>query len=160
MSDLFAEAGVSAGLFYSYFTSKEDLIVAVAEDNMAEVVARFEALAREHPTGSAGDMLADALGLIWHQHEQAGLASVAVQVWAEALTNDRLRDQLAALFNSLVDNLETALRAQQHGEVSAKGIAGALVSVIPGFLLQLAIRNHDELGDIPDAVRTLVAGLG
>jgi TetR/AcrR family transcriptional regulator, transcriptional repressor of aconitase len=38
MQDLFAEAGLSAGAVYRYFASKEDMIIAIAEENMLDIV--------------------------------------------------------------------------------------------------------------------------
>src|ERR1700754_4449643 len=74
MQELFASSGMSAGSVYSYFASKDELIVAIAEDNMREVLARFEALATRKAGGSVGDVLAEALELIRGQHERTGLA--------------------------------------------------------------------------------------
>src|SRR6516165_12628 len=38
MQDLFAEASLSSGAFYRYFASKDDVIIAIAEDNMGGVL--------------------------------------------------------------------------------------------------------------------------
>ncbi len=38
MQDLFAEAGLSSGAVYRYFPGKEDVILAIAEENMRDVV--------------------------------------------------------------------------------------------------------------------------
>ncbi|MEU1561727.1 helix-turn-helix domain-containing protein, partial [Streptomyces mirabilis] len=38
MQDLFTEAGLSAGAVYRHFTSKDEMILAIAEENMREVL--------------------------------------------------------------------------------------------------------------------------
>jgi AcrR family transcriptional regulator len=39
MQDLFAEADLSAGAVYGYFASKDDVILAIAEENIHDVVS-------------------------------------------------------------------------------------------------------------------------
>src|ERR1700689_3735439 len=41
MQDLFAESGLSAGAVYSYFAGKDDVIVAIAEENLSGVAELF-----------------------------------------------------------------------------------------------------------------------
>src|SRR4051812_26700846 len=81
MQDLFAASGLTAGAVYSYFKSKDDLIVAIAEDNMREVLARFGEVASHNKRENVTDLLADALDVIRKQHQENQFAHVAVQVW-------------------------------------------------------------------------------
>src|SRR5260370_17032628 len=39
MADLLAEAGLSSGAVYNYFSSKEEMIVAIAEENIGQVIS-------------------------------------------------------------------------------------------------------------------------
>jgi TetR/AcrR family transcriptional regulator, transcriptional repressor of aconitase len=45
MQDLFAEAGLSAGAVYRYFSSKDDMVLAIAEQSMREVIAMIHSFA-------------------------------------------------------------------------------------------------------------------
>ena len=58
MQDLFAEAGLSAGAVYRYFASKDEVIVAIAEENMREVLVTVHELA----TGTAARSLGQVTG--------------------------------------------------------------------------------------------------
>ena len=50
MQDLFAEAGLSSGAVYRYFASKDDVIIAIAEDNMRGVVEMIRDVAAQQPS--------------------------------------------------------------------------------------------------------------
>jgi AcrR family transcriptional regulator len=45
MQDLFDEAGLSAGAVYGYFKSKEDIVLAIAEDSLGEMISTVHAFA-------------------------------------------------------------------------------------------------------------------
>ena len=49
MQDLFAEAGLSSGAVYRYFASKDDVIIAIAEENMRDVVEMIHGVATQQP---------------------------------------------------------------------------------------------------------------
>ena len=54
MHDLFAEADLSSGAVYGYFASKDDVIVAIAEENLQDVVAMIHVVAMKQPDRSVG----------------------------------------------------------------------------------------------------------
>ncbi|MFD0447134.1 TetR/AcrR family transcriptional regulator [Streptomyces indonesiensis] len=53
MQDLLAEAGMSSGSVYRYFPSKQDMIIAIAEENLAEVVHEARRQAERRPAAGA-----------------------------------------------------------------------------------------------------------
>jgi BetI-type transcriptional repressor, C-terminal len=76
-------------------------------------------------------------------------------VWSEALRNP----SLAARFAALVTQLRTSLaeliqqnRANLPGDVPAEVLATTLLSLVPGYLLQLTLMGPDAVADVPDAV--------
>jgi TetR/AcrR family transcriptional repressor of nem operon len=54
LDDITQQAGVSKGLFYLYFASKEDLVLALQEQFSREVAARMAAAAAAAPLTKAG----------------------------------------------------------------------------------------------------------
>jgi AcrR family transcriptional regulator len=54
LDDITQRAGVSKGLFYLYFASKEDLVLALQEQFSGEVAARMAAAAAAAPLAKAG----------------------------------------------------------------------------------------------------------
>jgi AcrR family transcriptional regulator len=160
MQDLFAESGLSSGAVYRYFASKDEVIVAIAEENMHEVLAMLHKVATGTPGRSLGEVMAELMAQIQARNATDGLGSMAVLVWAEALRNPSLAEQLRNLLTSMHDQL-TALVAdhQQAGqlpdEVPAGAIARTLVSLMGGYILQLTVLGPDAVSGVPDAVRAL-----
>jgi AcrR family transcriptional regulator len=160
MQDLFAEAGLSSGAVYRYFASKDEMILAIAEENSREVLAMMRAAASRNPGRSAGAALADALESILTQHAQDGLGGLALLVWAEALRSPGLAEQFRDLFARLQADLAAVVRDHQRGgglpgDVSAEAVAGVLLAVMPGCILQLALIGPETVADAPRAVRAL-----
>lgn len=87
MQDLFAEIGLSSGAVYRYFASKEDVILAIAEENLREVVTLLHSLAAEPHGEGIGSTLSTALDLIRHKNQDGTLGPLALLVWAEVLRN-------------------------------------------------------------------------
>jgi AcrR family transcriptional regulator len=160
MQDLFGEAGLSSGAVYRYFASKDEMIMAIAEDNAREVLAMMHAATAGHPGRSAGAALADALEIILARDAQDGLGGLALLVWAEALRSPGLAAQFRDLFARLRADLAEVVRDQQRGGelpggVSAEAMATVLLSVVPGCILQLALTGPEAVSDAPRAVRAL-----
>ena len=156
MQDLFAEAGLSSGAVYRYFASKDEVIMAIAEENAREVLAMMHAA-----TGrSAGAALADALEVILARDSRDGLGGLALLVWAEALRSPGLAAQFRDLFARLRADLATVVHEQQRGDelpggVSAEAVATVMLSVVPGCILQLALTGPEAVSEAPRAVRAL-----
>ncbi len=109
MHDLFAESGLSAGAVYGYFASKDDVIVAIAEENMQGIVEMIRTVATTQPDQSVGETVAAIFEIVRTRHLEDGLAGLAVLVWAEALRNDELRERFTALLR------RTPRRSDQGG---------------------------------------------
>ena len=158
MHDLFAEAGLSAGAVYSYFASKDDVIVAIAEQNMRSVTEMIQDIAAQRPARPAGEVLAEVMDILHAKDTQEGLGNLTVIVWSEALRNPLL----AARFNDLVTQLRTSLAEviQQSpgnlpGDVPPDVLATTLLALVPGYLLQLVLLGPEAVAGVPDAVRAL-----
>jgi TetR/AcrR family transcriptional regulator, transcriptional repressor of aconitase len=158
MQDLFAEAGLSAGAVYSYFASKDDVIVAIAEQNMRSVTDMIDVIAAERPGQPVGAVLADVMEILRAQDEQDGLSKLTVIVWSEAVRNPSLAARFTALLAQLRASLAEVIqqtRGSLPGDVSADVLAVTLLSLVPGYLVQLALLGPAAVNGVPDAVRAL-----
>ncbi len=160
MQDLFAEADLSSGAVYGYFASKEDVIVAIAEENLRDVVAMIHMVAAKQPDRSIGATIAGVFEIVRTKHTQDGLGGLAILVWAEALRNRELRDRLSALLLQLRADLTKTIRDHQRAgditsDVKADAIAGLLISTVPGYILQLALLGPAAVSKVPDAALAL-----
>jgi AcrR family transcriptional regulator len=160
MQDLFAEAELSSGAVYRYFASKDDMIVAIAQENLREVVAMVHAAASRGPARSAGDVVAEVLDLIRAKHARDGLGGLAVLVWAEALSDPSLAARFDTLLGQMRHDLADVIAEGERGRplpvgVSAGGLARVLLSTVPGYILQLALFGEHTVQGIPETVRAL-----
>jgi AcrR family transcriptional regulator len=160
MQDLFAEAGLSSGAVYRYFASKDDMIIAIAEENLSDVVSMINTLAVREPDRSIGATLAGIFDIVSSREAADGLGGLAVLVWAEALRNPDLADRFTALLRTLRDDLEQVVRDhQQRGnlpaDIPADALSALLFSIVPGYILQVALLGPESVADVGDAARRL-----
>jgi AcrR family transcriptional regulator len=156
MADLLAEAGLSSGAVYNYFSSKEEMILAIAEENIGQVIS----VLRESATGahrdSPGAALANVVDLIRARHIDNEFAAMSVMVWSEAIRNPALAAQLTALRDearSYFAGLATDIGLPEG--ISAQSLATILASIVPGFILQLAVFGSDAAENLAATARAL-----
>ncbi|MGW7524509.1 TetR/AcrR family transcriptional regulator [Streptomyces sp. NPDC054783] len=160
MQDLFAESGLSAGAVYRHFASKDEMILAIAEENMREVLTLVHTVATTRPRGSVGVVIADVLALVSARSTEHDIARLAVLAWSEALRNPTLAGQFSTLLTQMRSDLAEIVREHQKSgalpkEVPAESIAGALVCFLPGYILQVAMLDPTLVDGVGDAVRAL-----
>lgn len=155
MQDVLREAGMSSGAFYLHFASKDELIIAIAEDNVREVTA----IVRQNREGGSaeclGGVLGHALAAIIDRHARDGLADLAIHVWSEALTNPTLSKRLQELLAELRDDITdgTEVGGVSQGPVERTAVATVLAAVLPGLILQLAVVGPAALANVDVALR-------
>ncbi|MGW2426089.1 TetR/AcrR family transcriptional regulator [Streptomyces sp. NPDC001709] len=170
MPDIAAEAGVSAGAPYRYFTSKEDIILAIAGDAFRLIFEPVERLAESADAPSVAELVAAALGTISGEtvqdaagHEVAveELLRCVVQTWAEVLRNDEVRGPAAEGFEKVRVTVADALRrGRAAGTVPAATDPDRAARVVMGLLHGLLLqRVAFGLTDTADFADHLHAGL-
>jgi hypothetical protein len=107
-----------------------------------------------------GAALAAAADLVDTKAEHEGLAELSVQVWAEALRNPHLGPQYRGMLMQTRAEVADIVRDHQDAGhlppcVSATALADVLVSVLPGYILQLALLGPNAVTGIADALRAL-----
>jgi AcrR family transcriptional regulator len=159
MQDLFAEAGLSSGAVYLYFASKEDVILAIAEENMRDVAAVIRELATSRPQQSLGGALSEVLGVIRKKHADDQLGGIAVLVWSEALRNPALAKRFGKSLQQMRNDLAEVVREHQArtkapGDASPDAVAALFMSIIPGYILQLSLFGPRVVAGVRDAVQS------
>lgn len=160
MQDVFAEAGKSAGAVYRYFPRKEDMIVGVAAQNLDDVSEVLRtALARSDGERGVGQVMAELLEAVIERHHDRQLAAMALMVWSESLRSPALAERLQAAMVGLTQDMAAFVRERQQagawGGAPADVLAQVILSVLPGFLLNLALLGQRGVAGFPEAVRTL-----
>ena len=150
MQDLFTESGLSAGAVYRYFPSKADMVLAIAEDNLRDVVTMVRDTTDAAGGSSVGEVLARIYELIRERHAHNGVAGLAVVVWGESLRDPALGARFAALLDEMRASFAMAVAEQQRAgritdAVPAGAIAAVAVATVPGYMLQLALGGPDAV---------------
>jgi AcrR family transcriptional regulator len=160
MQDVFAESGLSAGAVYGYFAGKDDLVAAIVEEVLAEVVAALDVVAESDPLPPLHAVAGRLLHALDDGAHGGELARLAVQVWAEAGRNEELSARLAGYYREMRDRFAALVRHYQavgavDPAVDPHHVAQVLTALGPAFLSQRAL-----LGDVSAASFTAgVAGL-
>jgi AcrR family transcriptional regulator len=150
MNDVFAEAGLSAGAVYRYFTSKDQIIASMA-DRAMDLLAPFfaEVLAEDPPPP-----IEDVLGRFSAKMAElaSGPMAVAPQVWAAATYDPEIGPLVAANMRRLRGWwTELARREQAAGRLApdadVDAVGAVLFGLVPGFMFQ-----HLLLGDVDGEV--------
>jgi AcrR family transcriptional regulator len=160
MQDLFAESGLSSGAVYRYFPSKEDMILAIAEENIRDIATLIHTMATTRDGQGLGDALAEVLEVVRIKHADTELGAMAVLVWSEALRMPAVAQQLDVMLGQMRTDLAKVVRENQARNdlpraADADALTVLLMSIVPGFILQLAIFGHAAVDGVPDAARAL-----
>jgi AcrR family transcriptional regulator len=148
-TDIVQATGLSTGAVYSYFPSKQDLVLAVADDavgtladafgvsDVAALLARIRALAadRDH-------------------------ARLMAQVWAEAAVSPELAARVRARNAVLTTTLAGGIRAFRSdagvpAHPAPEGLAETVLAALTGFSLRLAIGQDIDDRSLEQALRAL-----
>ncbi|WP_067669157.1 TetR/AcrR family transcriptional regulator [Nocardia miyunensis] len=145
MADIVTESGLSNGAIYRYFTSKDEIVVAVCEQ--------------------AGDALPQALtveavdGFLQHVRalaRETDHARLVAQIYAEAAVSPPLaavvRQQLAAM-RAAVAELVPERRRRDAGQ-----IAEAFVALCSSYNQQLAVRGDVDHAPFTAALMAILEG--
>jgi AcrR family transcriptional regulator len=141
LQDVFAEAGLSAGCVYSYFKSKDELILAIAED-------RHERERRAVSEGAKERNLTEALTRIAAHFiddylTDAGLEKrrIAIQTWSEAMLNPAILASVREGLDGPRREIANLIRRTQRlgrfaPDLDADAVARTMAALFHGMLLQ------------------------
>ena len=154
MSDIAEAAGVSHGTVYTWFSTKDAVLMAVIESLVDDL---YESLSTPDDTDPVGRIERANRSYLDAYRANARLLEVVEQA---ATTDDAFRSVLAGLRAAHVDRVAATLRHLQHDglartDLDAHVAAAALCSMVEGFARHWFGRGevHDE--DV--AVATLTA---
>ena len=126
IADIVAESGLSTGAVYSYFKSKEQLVIAVCEQGN-------EAL----PAALTAEAVTAFLEHVRLRARDQAHARLVTQIYAEAA----ISPELAAVVDGQLAALRAAVAALVPGQRAREAIAEAFVALCVGYSTQLAVRG-------------------
>lgn len=108
MAQISAEAGMSVGHIYRYFTGKEAIIAAIVREGVEEVLARFDTFPREPPDLRAA-LSERAKEGVAHASDPDE-AALMIEIRAEAARNPTIRAVVREADQKISDKLRQMLR--------------------------------------------------
>ncbi|MFT0860370.1 TetR/AcrR family transcriptional regulator [Ancylobacter sp. G4_0304] len=166
MSDIIRVSGLSAGAVYSYFPSKDELILSAVSTSLSGLSGRVEPIFSANPPPPPDLFIRQVCETIalFTVREGYDLRRLALLGWSEAQRNEKLRATMRGFYLAFRERLaDLAARWQRDGmlgnDASTPDVAKTMLAIILGYVVQFGI-----LGDVapPDLARGLrdLAGQG
>ncbi|MHC2338055.1 TetR/AcrR family transcriptional regulator [Bradyrhizobium sp. USDA 4454] len=164
IQDVIKESGLSAGCIYGHFAGKEELIRAIGESRHGRDSALLAV--KDQSDDVLQSLRAIARGFLGDLQKEEGLRArrVALQLWAEALRDDVVRDQVTSGIRQPIAMIVDLLRRGQKGgaidpQVQPRGAARAMVAMFQGIVLQRLWGETVSTAEAMHAFDIFLAGL-
>lgn len=162
VDDVCAEAGVSKGAFYGYFEQKQDLLLALLDDDAAALDRELERITSGSPSGV--QRVRRFTEAMLARGEDAARVQVRADLWSVLLTEATVRRRLARVMQrrrALVRSwIEEAVASGELAEIPANALASILLALADGLVLHRALDpNAFQWRNISRAIDVLLAGV-
>jgi len=164
IQDVIRESGLSAGCIYGHFTSKEELIQAIGESRHTHDSALLAT--KDADQDPLQRLRAIARAFLGDLQKEQGLRArrVALQLWAEALRDDVVRDQVTSGIREPIALIVDLLRRGQRSgaidlAIRPRAAARAMVAMFQGFVLQRLWGETVSTAEAMHAFDIFLAGL-
>jgi AcrR family transcriptional regulator len=153
-ADIVRESGVSQGTLYLYFATKEDIVVALA-DERHQGEAMINALAQGEEDPIRGLLaLIELYGEGLTDPHRIAMRRVGIQGWGEALRNERIRKSAVEGLATVRQAIERLIeRGQRTGQIRAEVGPEA---TFQGLVLQVAWGEAVDLRACGEVVLGLI----
>jgi len=162
-ADIVRESGVSQGALYLYFATKDDIIIALADDrHQGEALVNALVQSEQNPMEGLA-LLMELHGRSLTDPQRLDRRRVGIQGWAEALRNPTIRASVVsgadAVRREIISLIE---RGQADGQfrkdVSPDAFARVLIATFQGLALQVAWGETIEFEAIGRLIRDMIGG--
>jgi AcrR family transcriptional regulator len=141
VDDVCAEAGVSKGAFYGYFTQKRDVLLALLDDDAAALDGELERITQSNT--SSVERVRRFAQVMLARGDDPARVQVRADLWAELLTDNGVRDQLAEATQrrrELVRSwIEDGVSSGELVAIPANALASILLALTDGLMLHGAL---------------------
>ena len=150
VQDIVAESGLSPGAIYGYFKGKTEIAMAIASERHTMERRRMEFALAAPDIDTSLQRLLDGFVLELRNPAERRWRHLAVQLWAESLSNPRLKREALGGVSQAVDVLSRMIaQAQSRGSwpkhLDPASAARVMIAILQGISLQ---RAWDERVDI------------
>jgi len=163
MHDICRQANLSIGAVYSYFDSKEQIIIQIAQESLKR---NLELISGADKLAGSRDKLCELADVFFSMLEEAGDHCVRMDIglWDAALTNDEVRKAMLEITERHRDIFAEIVRAgQEKGEidksVKPESVAMVMISTFKGLVLQKGICGEVDVSGYVDTLKKMIGGL-
>jgi len=141
LQDVFAEAGLSAGCVYNYFRSKDELMLAIAEERHEDERRWIAEVSEMDDPVTALRQIAKTFSDQYLKDDGLDKRRIALQTWSEAQINPFILSSVRAGMDGPRAQLEQLIRRGQTAKRltsrhNADAIAHTIIALFHGSVLQ------------------------
>ena len=161
MQDIVAESGLSPGAIYGYFKGKTEVVMAIASERHAMERQRMQQALAAADLDTSLVRLVEGFVLGLRDPQEKTWRRLAVQLWAESLSNPKLKREALAGVSQAVEILSPMIRAAQREgrwprHLDPQSAARVMVAVLQGIYLQLAWDDSIDIAGFAAALRIMI----
>jgi AcrR family transcriptional regulator len=161
VQDIVEESGLSPGAIYGYFKGKTEIAMAIAAERHVMERQRLESALAAPDIDRALQRLLEAFVFELRTPKERRWRHLAVQLWAESLSNPRLKREALAGLSQAVDLLAPMIaQAQREGRwpqhLDPASAARVMVAVLQGISLQVAWDSQIDIERFANALRIML----
>jgi len=150
MRDILKKSGLSAGAVYRYFKGKEDIIEALARQDLEDRIGMIERSLNDEDFAGRIDMLAASFLSPLDQDEKAYI-SLELELWAEAKRNPKIMKIQSQSLKAIKKRFAIMIKNEQekrniHPDLDAEAVATVFVSFRRGLMAQMAVEKNIDVG--------------
>jgi AcrR family transcriptional regulator len=149
MRDIIERSGLSTGAIYQYFKSKEEMVVAIADERHGKERELIGYAAKDDKAVDRLRRVAKDFFALLRDPEERKRRRASVYLWAEALHDSEILTIAGVgVDEPLAELVELVRKAQRQGSLPGslqpEGFARTMIAIFQGFILQQA---WDETAD-------------
>jgi AcrR family transcriptional regulator len=161
MQDIVAESGLSPGAIYGYFKGKTDVVMAIASERHAMERRRMEHALTAVDLETSLVRLVEGFVLGLRDPQEKKWRRLAVQLWAESLSNPRLKREALGGVTQAIQMLSPMIgQAQREGRwpehLDPDSAARVMIAILQGVSLQLAWDDNIDIARFASALRIMI----
>ena len=162
VDDVCGEAGVSKGAFYIYFQQKQDLLLALLDDESAFYDELIQRLSTEDLRGI--ERLRTFTKAVAERSSDPARVQVNADLWAAMLSEPALKERFAAAVQSRRERLRMwvweAVDAGEMATIPANAFASILLALTDGLVLHGSLQpSAFRWTNIQSALDVLLQGI-
>ena len=161
VQDIVAESGLSPGAIYGYFKGKTEIAMAIASERHTMERRRMEFALAAPDIDTSLQRLLDGFVLELRNPAERRWRHLAVQLWAESLSNPRLKREALGGVSQAVDVLSRMIaQAQNRGSwpkhLDPAYAARVMIAILQGISLQRAWDDRVDVERFAAALRMML----